>query len=423
MSATAQNSLRAARSMTPRGRKTRETLLEAALEVFKEQGFYAASVAEINRRSGVSQGTFYQYFSSKDQLLLELVDRIVAGFWQKAHILDIENMDPHRRLQEVVHLLFEHTRDHFEFHFILGELDLIDPVTVTYWDSIARYYRGFIREEAAAGHLRPLDPNLFAYGLLGMAHFSFPDWGSKVPPMETEKAAQNTVDLIRNGISGSAPWQPADGSEDAAPFQEDEPAPATQEVAQTQGQKTRMQILHAAERIFGQMGYNRASIADITRAAGVAQGTFYVHFKSKLELLEGVIVYLGRSLRHSLSRITKGCKDQRDAERQGMLAFFDFVRQHRELYRVVGECESISPATAKMYYRRMADRYLLNVQQGKQLDQVRDLPARFLVRSLMGFGHMIGLKWLIWTNSPHAEIPAHLVSEATEFVIFGLDPS
>ncbi len=421
MNSPTPNSLRAARVITPRGRKTRETLLEAALDVFKEQGFYAASVAEINRRSGVSQGTFYQYFSSKDQLLLELVDRIVAGFWQKAHLLDLQSMDPRRRLQEVVHLLFEHNRDNYKFHFILGELELIDPVTVTYWDSIARYYRGFIRDEAAVGTLRPLDPNLFAYGLLGMAHFNFPDWGSKVPPLATEEAAESTVELIRKGISGSAPWQPAEGAK--VPTEDPEYSfESADQAAQTQGQKTRMQILRAAERIFGQMGYNRASIADITREAGVAQGTFYVHFKSKLELLEGVIVYLGRSLRHSLGRITKECQDQRDAEKQGMLAFFDFVREHRELYRVVGECESISPATAKMYYRRMADRYLLNVQRGKKLGQVRELPARFLVRSLMGFGHMIGLKWLIWTNSPHAEIPAHLVSEAADFVLFGLEP-
>jgi hypothetical protein len=41
----------------------------------------------------------------------------------------------------------------------------------------------------------------------------------------------------------------------------------------------------------------------------------------------------------------------------------------------------------------------------------------------MGFNHMIGLKWLIWNSSPFAEVPLQLAEEASELVIFGLDPS
>ncbi len=417
-----KNLPRSARALTAKGRNTRAALLDTALEVFTEQGVFAASVSEISRRCGLAQGTFYQYFNTKEQVLLELTDRTVARFWEQARALELEGLNLASRLNKVLELLFTHTREYFAFHRILGELELVDPVSIGYYDSIARFYRGFIRDQAMAGNIRPIDPNLFAYGLMGMAHFFFPDWGAKIKSYPLKQGVEMAVDLVRKGIMGQAPWQPPpDLAASSLPQRATEAGQA--EPGLSQGQKTRQAIFQAAERIFGQMGYNRAAIADITREAGVAQGTFYVHFASKLELLEGVIGFQSRSLRHELRLATLGLSDRRDAEREGMLAFYDFIRHHRELYRVVAECEAISPEAAKMYYSRMANNYVDYVRQGVAQGQLRDLPASFLARSLMGFNHMIGMKWLIWNSSPHAEVPAHLLSEAVEFVLYGLDPA
>ena len=45
--------------------------MEVALEVFREQGFEAASMSQIAARVGGSKATLYNYFSSKEELLLE----------------------------------------------------------------------------------------------------------------------------------------------------------------------------------------------------------------------------------------------------------------------------------------------------------------------------------------------------------------
>ena len=50
------------------------------------------------------------------------------------------------------------------------------------------------------------------------------------------------------------------------------------------GQKTRAKLLKAAEVVFGTKGYEAAAIADITRKADVALGTFYVYFPDKKSL-------------------------------------------------------------------------------------------------------------------------------------------
>ena len=51
----------------------------------------------------------------------------------------------------------------------------------------------------------------------------------------------------------------------------------------------RQQIIDGARRVFIEMGFDAASMNDITRAAGVSKGTIYVYFANKEELFEALI--------------------------------------------------------------------------------------------------------------------------------------
>ena len=55
--------------------KLNEKLLHAAAEVFAENGYEKAGVAEIARRAGVTTGAIYSRYSGKAELLVEAVDR------------------------------------------------------------------------------------------------------------------------------------------------------------------------------------------------------------------------------------------------------------------------------------------------------------------------------------------------------------
>jgi AcrR family transcriptional regulator len=61
---------------TSRGRQTRDQLLDAARTVFERDGFLHARVADICDEAGVSHGSFYTYFTSKDEVFRTLVDSI-----------------------------------------------------------------------------------------------------------------------------------------------------------------------------------------------------------------------------------------------------------------------------------------------------------------------------------------------------------
>ena len=53
---------------------SRETLAEAACELFLERGYDATSVADITQRAGVSRSSFFNYFSSKSDVLWSGLD-------------------------------------------------------------------------------------------------------------------------------------------------------------------------------------------------------------------------------------------------------------------------------------------------------------------------------------------------------------
>jgi AcrR family transcriptional regulator len=61
----------------PRSRKgaaTRVRLLEAAKDVFEEMGFLEARITDIAERAGLSHGSYYHYFDSKEQIFREVAE-------------------------------------------------------------------------------------------------------------------------------------------------------------------------------------------------------------------------------------------------------------------------------------------------------------------------------------------------------------
>jgi TetR/AcrR family fatty acid metabolism transcriptional regulator len=50
----------------------RESIIQAAIEVFSKKDFQSASISEIAQRAGVADGTIYQYFKSKEELFFSI---------------------------------------------------------------------------------------------------------------------------------------------------------------------------------------------------------------------------------------------------------------------------------------------------------------------------------------------------------------
>jgi AcrR family transcriptional regulator len=63
------------------------------------------------------------------------------------------------------------------------------------------------------------------------------------------------------------------------------------------------EIVAAAFDLFREKGYDQVSVHDIVKRVGLAQGTFYYHFKSKYDLLDDVVEYENRQIVATLKAI------------------------------------------------------------------------------------------------------------------------
>src|SRR5205823_1982312 len=77
------------------GRETRAELLSAALRVFAQRGYRQASVDEIAAEAGYSKGALYWHFSSKEELLVALLDERIDAPMRRLVAL-LESAPPDR---------------------------------------------------------------------------------------------------------------------------------------------------------------------------------------------------------------------------------------------------------------------------------------------------------------------------------------
>lgn len=102
------------RKLTSRGQERRDELIQFAVARFAERGYHPTSVAEIVDGVGVGKGVFYWYFSSKEDLLREILSDALLQIrrHQQAAIRDEQN--PLKRIEKGVRASLQWLSDHAE---------------------------------------------------------------------------------------------------------------------------------------------------------------------------------------------------------------------------------------------------------------------------------------------------------------------
>ncbi len=195
-------------------------------------------------------------------------------------------------------------------------------------------------------------------------------------------------------------------------------APAKRAPVTSRGQRTRQSLLDGAEKVFGKVGFEHASIAQITKEAGVAVGAFYVYFPSKEAVFTGLVDELGTRLRRAIAKRVGGHDDRLVIEREGLRAFFDFAAEHRQLYRIIRQAEFVDEAAFRRYYRSLAAGYTEGLQAAMNKGEVRSMDAEVLAYALMGIADFIGMRFVLWGDRKRRV--DQVIEEVTGFLLEGL---
>jgi len=181
------------------------------------------------------------------------------------------------------------------------------------------------------------------------------------------------------------------------------------------GEKTLRRLLEASAIEFGERGYHEAAITGITQRAGVALGTFYTYFESKEEVFRALVRDMSHAVRSHVAEAVEDAPDRLAAERIGLAAFIAFVRQHRELYRIIEESQFVAADVYREHYLTFVEGYRRNLAAAATRGEIVAAPDEPRAWALIGMSVFLGMRYGLWEEDmpPQAvaDIAINLVSE------------
>ncbi|MEG3181798.1 TetR/AcrR family transcriptional regulator [Sphingomonas sp. LT1P40] len=177
------------------------------------------------------------------------------------------------------------------------------------------------------------------------------------------------------------------------------------------GRRTLRTILDAAAAEFGEKGFHEGSISGITRRAGVALGSFYTYFDSKDAVFRALVRDMSDQVREHVAPAIRAAPDQIAAERAGLATFIEFVRQHKEIYRIIDEAEFVDPESFRLHYATTADRIAARLKAAAERGEVRADVSEVHAWAIMGMNVFLGLRYGVWDADQTPDAVADTVAE------------
>ncbi|MGW4800711.1 TetR/AcrR family transcriptional regulator [Nonomuraea sp. NPDC004297] len=202
-----------------RTERKRRAILQAATEVFLQNGYLGASMDQVAARAAVSKQTVYKQFEDKERLFAEIIlgtnDQLVNGFGQAAHRLD-QATDARQALREVARGFLESlTRsDVIQLRrLVIAEADRFPELSGAWFEH--GFHRSLVllgeamQRLAERGMLRELaDPTLAAYQFAGLIMYKpmnqvmFAGTLAEPPIEELERIADEAVKVFLAAYDG-----------------------------------------------------------------------------------------------------------------------------------------------------------------------------------------------------------------------------
>jgi AcrR family transcriptional regulator len=161
---------------SPKGARTRARLVEAAREVFERDGFLTARISDIAATAGLSQGSFYHYFESKEQVFREVAEaqeqRLVEPLGDDAFAHDQDVSVPAAIGQDIRRYL-ERYRDAARLMAVIEQVsrydDQVNAARMATQQHFAENAQRIVRGLQRQGRYdKQLDPVITADALSGM---------------------------------------------------------------------------------------------------------------------------------------------------------------------------------------------------------------------------------------------------------------
>jgi AcrR family transcriptional regulator len=161
--------------LTARGVRSRAALLAAARRLFESKGYAKTKIADITQEAGRALGTFYTYFSNKEEVLEQLAEDFKAEIDARVTKLDLSGGEPYEVIRELCAVYWHSCRDHSAELAAIFQASMLDERFAERWRDIRadarRNIAAGIRAVGKAGRVQNPEPDATASALGSMMDY------------------------------------------------------------------------------------------------------------------------------------------------------------------------------------------------------------------------------------------------------------
>lgn len=180
-------------------------MLDAAVELFAQQGYDATSVAQVIERAGLTKGGFYHHFASKDALLYEVYGDLITGQLERMDEIIARRLPPAETLRALILDLVESTAASAQRALVFWrELHRLgDEHTASYRQARRRYHdtvRRLIRSGQSSGAFAKVaSADTITFTIFGVIN-ELPLWYSPGGQKRPSQIGAELADFVLAGL-------------------------------------------------------------------------------------------------------------------------------------------------------------------------------------------------------------------------------
>lgn len=396
------------KTLSKKGEQTKKKIVDAAIKVFKENGFNESSIIKIAETIGLKNSTLYRYFKNKIDIYKFIIRDFEKNLVKRLKERIRKEKDLFKKIEAFIREYIDFIKNNRDTFNIFREAEFVKiDLTKEFYDKLSEILKDILKKKVVNYDLETL-----SYSIIGSFYFIILNYLIWENVEINDEKIDALLKFIFNGIDKKGNFKPY-------LIEEKKVVDLEESVKfEKKSEKTRENILRVSERLFGKKGYSNTHVSEIARVSKVGIGTIYLYFKTKKEILSEVVKFINKSLRVYINIYIRDYSDRRDIENAGFQAFFFLFKNMGFRYRIVRESEFVDKEIGTWYYKRLADSYTKRLREGIEKGLILDVDPEILSFSLMGIGHTVGMKNFVLKKN--GEIKEGEVLTTLNFIMHGL---
>lgn len=276
--ATTAKQMATTKRRSPSVDRKRKLIIESAERIFAARGFHDTTIADISHDSGVHEASIFQYFKTKENLIVTIPERHLKETLEgiREHLQGMKGAEPKIR-KLLWHQLRDLSVNKNYTSILLRELRTLPAFYNSPAYDMIRQYSAYAAEAIREGiRDQEIDSDIEVILVLEMIFGAIDSivlrWLFFDEPYDPNEAADALCSLIKASIWKREPVVNGEDSDELS-----------------RGELRRRAIIEVASEVFGKKGYGGATISEIASKAGIAEASIYQYFKSKEHLLLSVL--------------------------------------------------------------------------------------------------------------------------------------